>query len=183
MFSKGSTSKDGSEGRSIENRVEPVRSVRGNAAASVAPSIISANLRVTGDLDSDGDIQIDGYVEGDVRSNSVTVGEHAVVSGAINSDRIIVAGTVKGQIHGKVVELASTAKVTGDIVHESLAIEAGAFIQGLCRHVETLGQSEKTTAAGKNESPAIEAKPASNGTAAVPPQAGKTEAEGKKLFG
>ncbi len=183
MFSKGSTSKGGSENRNIESRVEPVRSSRGTADVSVAPSIISANLRVTGDLDSDGDIQIDGYIEGDVRSKSVTVGEHAVVSGAITSDKINVAGSVKGQIHGKVVELASTAKVTGDIVHESLAIEAGAFIQGLCRHVESIGQSDKGAASGTNESPAIEAKPASNGAATVPPQSGGKESEGKKMFG
>ncbi len=181
MFSKGSSSKGGSENRNIESRVEPVKSARGNADLSVAPSIISANLRVTGDLDSDGDIQIDGAVEGDVRSKSVTVGEHALVSGAINSDRINVAGTVKGQIHGKVVVLASTAKVTGDIVHESLAIEAGAFIQGLCRHVESIAQPDKG-ASQAGDSQAIEAKPASNG-AAVPPPAGAKEAEGKKMFG
>jgi len=55
-----------------------------------------------------------------------------------------VAGTVKGQINGRVVELSRTAKVTGDIVHESLAIEAGAFIQGLCRHADSGGQAPKT---------------------------------------
>lgn len=185
MFSKGS-SKNDAEKRSLENRVEPVRSFRSGSGAAVAPSIISANLRVTGDLDSDGDIQIDGYVEGDVRSHSVTVGEHAVVSGAINSDVVNVAGTVKGQIHGKVVELTSTAKVTGDIVHESLAIEAGAFIQGLCRHVDTLGQkgAAESGAANGGESPAIESKPARSGaTAAAPPQAETGEAGAKKLFG
>ena len=116
--------------------------------AGVAPSIVSANLRVTGDLESEGDIQIDGHVEGDVRSNSVTVGEHAVVCGAILSQRVHVAGTVKGQINGRTVELARTAKVTGDIVHESLAIEAGAFIQGLCRHAD--GPSQNAQAADAN---------------------------------
>ena len=113
------------------------------SSAGVAPSIVSANLRVTGDLESEGDIQIDGFVEGDVRSNSVTVGEHAVVCGAILSQTVRVAGTVKGQINGKTVELARTAKVTGDIVHESLAIEAGAFIQGLCRHAESSSPAVK----------------------------------------
>jgi cytoskeletal protein CcmA (bactofilin family) len=205
MFSKGSSSKNSTEKRSNEGRVEPVRSLKpakspSSSPSSVAPSIISANLRVTGDLDSDGDIQIDGYVEGDVRSTSVTVGEHAVVSGGLTADIVNVSGTVKGQIHGKVVHLTSAAKVTGDIVHESLAIEAGAFIQGLCRHVDTLGGSDKESGSngvgeggkgGKggsskgDNSSAIEAKPgAGNGhDAAPPPQAAKDDESGKKLFG
>lgn len=137
MFSKVSKTEAKSSGTSSDASSSKSLTVPKMAAAGVAPSIVSANLRVTGDLESEGDIQIDGYVEGDVRSNSVTVGEHAVVCGAILSQTVRVAGTVKGQINGKTVELSRSAKVTGDIVHESLAIEAGAFIQGLCRHAES----------------------------------------------
>jgi cytoskeletal protein CcmA (bactofilin family) len=136
MFSKNSSSK--SQSNSGSNAVKPVATPPKVSAAGVVPSIVSANLRVTGDLESEGDIQIDGMVEGDVRSTTVTVGEHAVVSGSIEADTVHVAGTVKGQINGKMVELARSAKVTGDIVHESLSIEAGAFVQGLCRHVDNL---------------------------------------------
>jgi cytoskeletal protein CcmA (bactofilin family) len=150
MFSKVSKS----ESKSSTTSASPSKSltVPKIASAGVAPSIVSANLRVTGDLESEGDIQIDGHVEGDVRSNSVTVGEHAVVCGAIISQSVRVAGTVKGQINGRVVELSRTAKVTGDIVHESLAIEAGAFIQGLCRHAEnSSGQQAKPADANGQE--------------------------------
>jgi cytoskeletal protein CcmA (bactofilin family) len=148
MFSKVSKS----EGKSSATSPSTSKSltVPKITPAGVAPSIVSANLRVTGDLESEGDIQIDGYVEGDVRSNSVTVGEHAVVCGAIISQTVRVAGTVKGQINGRVVELSRTAKVTGDIVHESLAIEAGAFIQGLCRHADGGNQQAAKPAADSN---------------------------------
>lgn len=144
------------------------------SSAGVAPSIVSANLRVTGDLESEGDIQIDGHVEGDVRSNSVTVGEHAVVSGALIAQSVHVAGTVKGQINGKTVELARTAKVTGDIVHESLAIEAGAFIQGLCRHAE--GAVQPAESNGQERPAPKEVPPASlvssqDGNGAAPKEA------------
>jgi cytoskeletal protein CcmA (bactofilin family) len=141
MFSK--VSKSESKSSTTSPSVSKSLTVPKITSAGVAPSIVSANLRVTGDLESEGDIQIDGHVEGDVRSNSVTVGEHAVVCGAILSQTVRVAGTVKGQINGKVVELSRTAKVTGDIVHESLAIEAGAFIQGLCRHADSASQPMK----------------------------------------
>ena len=137
MFSKGKKTEQLKTTTSASSRSLSVPKL---TAPGVAPSIVSANLRVTGDLESDGDIQIDGAVDGDVRSNSVTVGEHAVVSGAIVAQSVHVSGTVKGQINGKVVELMRSAKVTGDIVHETLSIEAGAFIQGLCRHAEGSGQ-------------------------------------------
>jgi cytoskeletal protein CcmA (bactofilin family) len=163
MFSKVSkseskTSASSGSGRSL--------SVPKFSSAGVAPSIVSANLRVTGDLESEGDIQIDGHVEGDVRSNSVTVGEHAVVSGAIIAQTVHVAGTVKGQINGKTVELARTAKVTGDIVHESLAIEAGAFIQGLCRHADSAVQPVKPMESNGHDRPMPKEVPAANLVAA-----------------
>ncbi len=156
MFSKGSKTETKNDGGSNRSLTVPKLTSPG-----VAPSIVSANLRVTGDLESEGDIQIDGAVEGDVRSSSVTVGEHAIVSGAIVAATVHVAGTVKGQINGKQVELARTAKVTGDIVHESLAIEAGAFIQGLCRHVDVSAQNGEHAAKDDSENAAKE-KPAPN---------------------
>lgn len=151
MFSKGSKTETKNDGGSNRSLTVPKLTSPG-----VAPSIVSANLRVTGDLESEGDIQIDGAVEGDVRSSSVTVGEHAIVSGAIVAATVHVAGTVKGQINGKQVELARTAKVTGDIVHESLAIEAGAFIQGLCRHVDVSAQNGEQAARDEGENAAKE---------------------------
>jgi len=101
-----------------------------------APSIISENLKVTGNLVSDGDIQMDGTIDGDVRSKRLTIGHSAVINGAVMGDVVRTAGTVNGEITAKKVELTETAKVTGDIIHESLAIDAGAFVQGLCRRVE-----------------------------------------------
>lgn len=102
----------------------------------VPPSIFSKNIRVTGNIETDGDIQIEGVVDGDVTSGKITVGEEAIVNGSINSDTIRVDGTVNGQITGRSVQLGKTAKVNGDIIHESLAIDAGAFVHGMCRNVE-----------------------------------------------
>lgn len=119
---------------------------KGNAARSggaavaekktFAPSIVSANLRITGDMQSDGDIQVDGHVDGDIRTSKLTIGPDAAVNGAIYADEVMVSGTVNGSIQASLVKLYSSAKVTGDIVHEALAIEAGAFIQGLCKRVD-----------------------------------------------
>lgn len=100
------------------------------------PSIISADLKVTGDLVSDGDIQVDGSIEGDIQSRTVTVGEAAHVKGSISADTVRICGAVSGQVKGASVTLAKTAKVTGDILHQTLAIEPGAFLEGHCKRIE-----------------------------------------------
>jgi len=108
------------------------------------PSIVSQDMRIQGDLESEGDVQVDGRVDGDLRVRTVTVGEQAVVNGAVFGDAITIAGQVNGEIRGKAVKLLATAKVVGDIHHDSLAIDAGAFLQGLCRRIseETVGTSK-----------------------------------------
>lgn len=104
--------------------------------AANGPSIIGTDLRIAGNLVTDGDVQCDGTVDGDIHSRSLTVGERAVVNGAIMGEIVRVAGVVNGEINARVVELTRTARVTGDVIHATLSIEAGAFIDGLCRHVD-----------------------------------------------
>ena len=90
---------------------------------SAAPSIISSDLKILGDLISAGDLQVDGIVEGDIQSRSLTIGEGAVVNGNVVAETTRVCGQVTGQIRANTVTLDRTAKVVGDIVHQILAIE------------------------------------------------------------
>lgn len=99
-----------------------------------APSIISTDLAISGTLVSTGDIQIDGKIEGDIRTQSLTVGEKAFIHGEIVGEEIVVRGKVVGTIRAKRVTLSSTCHVEGTILHEALAVEAGAFFEGQCRH-------------------------------------------------
>ena len=79
---------------------------------------------------------MDGIVDGDIETNLLTIGASATINGSIVGEVIRIAGTVNGEITGRVVELTRTARITGDINHHSLAIEAGAFVQGLCRRID-----------------------------------------------
>src|ERR1700743_2792817 len=104
------------------------------AARSSAPSIISADLVVNGTLSSTGDIQIDGRVEGDVRSAGLVIGDKAFIQGEIMADDVTVRGRVQGGIRARKVLLCTTSHVEGNILHEAFAVEAGAFFEGNCRH-------------------------------------------------
>ena len=111
------------------------------------PSIISPDLKIVGDLKSHGDIQIDGTIEGDINSRLLTVGEQATVEGCIVADTVRISGTVLGQVKAKTVHLDKKARVTGDITHEILTMEAGAFFEGQVRRIEqTSGASSAKVA-------------------------------------
>ncbi len=106
------------------------------AARSSAPSIISADLVVTGTLTSTGDIQIDGRVEGDVHSAGLVIGDKAFINGEILAEEVTIRGRVTGSIRARKVLLCSTSHVEGNILHEAFAVETGAFFEGNCRHAD-----------------------------------------------
>ena len=125
MFSKGSKQ------TSANSNTDGVRST----PKSSVPSIISADLRINGDLICSGDVQVDGWVEGDIQSRNIVIGEGATVHGALSAENVRICGTVKGEIKADTVVLEKTAKVTGDVMHKSLTIEEGAQLEGMCKRL------------------------------------------------
>lgn len=151
MFSK--TDKSGTSQAAGQPQSEPLAPAQGRqaqpaaarpAGAAGAPSLISNNLTVTGNMKTEGEIQIDGSIEGDVHCGALTVGEKASITGEIVADRIIVHGTVSGRIRARQVQLATTAHVIGDVYHDTLAIEAGAFLEGHCKRNDSSGTAGKS---------------------------------------
>jgi cytoskeletal protein CcmA (bactofilin family) len=130
MFS--SKSKDSAFVPTTVNAAPPPAKRPGRSAT--APSIVSADLTVTGALNTRGDMQIDGVLEGDVRSVGLVIGEGAEIRGEIWAEDVTVRGRVIGRIHARKVLLSATCHVEGDILHEAFAVEAGAFFEGSCRH-------------------------------------------------
>ena len=88
---------------------KPSKAPSQSPAKPAAPTIISKDLRIVGNLRSDGEIQIDA---------------------------VIIHGTVDGRIESRSVKLARTAHVVGDILHGDLAIETGAFLEGHCKRIQ-----------------------------------------------
>jgi len=133
-----------------------------------APSILSADLKITGSIVSDGEVQLDGTVEGDVRATDLTIGEEASISGEVIAENVVIRGRVNGSVRARQVQLSSTARVEGDVIHATLAIESGAFFDGLCK------RSSDPLSDSKSSTPAAASKPASTSSSAsstTPPPA------------
>ena len=96
------------------------------------PSIVSENTRLVGNLASDGIIHIDGQVEGDVSCDELIIGVKGSVSGSVTVNNLQLYGALKGKALVDNLFIAKSAKLVGDAIHNTIAIEPGAYIDGHC---------------------------------------------------
>lgn len=94
------------------------------------PSVIAEGMHVLGNIVSDGVLDIDGKIDGNVRGQTVTVRPNGSIRGDVTADTVHVYGEVDGLIKAKIVMLYADARVSGTIMHESITIEDGAFVDG-----------------------------------------------------
>lgn len=122
---------------------------------SGAVNIIGVGTVITGDIQSKGDIRIDGTLKGAVKtSGKVVVGQAGIIEGDVDCNNADIAGTLNAKISvTQLLSLKATAKLTGDLVTNKLAIEPGAAFTGHCsmgavikdiKHVEKTTAKEKT---------------------------------------
>jgi cytoskeletal protein CcmA (bactofilin family) len=93
-------------------------------------TVIAKGLKIVGSVTAEGLVEVNGQIEGEMHCTSVIVSRGAFVCGTIAAERVIVDGTVEGPIQGGEVVLKSQAHVVGDIHHQSLSIESGAYFDG-----------------------------------------------------
>jgi cytoskeletal protein CcmA (bactofilin family) len=96
-------------------------------------SLIDKLANVTGDLWSDGDIQIDGHLCGNVNCAQLIVGKDAAVIGAIIAEEAVIRGRMTGLIRATRVLLQASARVECEIIYQSLSVDEGASFKGLAR--------------------------------------------------
>ncbi len=133
------------------------------AGRNGVPSIISADLIVRGTLFSAGDVQVDGKVDGDIRAGGLVIGEKAIIVGDVYAEEAVIRGRVEGGISARKVQLCATCHVEGNILHEALSVEIGAYFEGNCRH------SENPLANAPENVAATERRPTSPAPQAAPP--------------
>jgi len=114
---------------------EPAKHVKALSRASTVPSIISAEMTIHGDMHSNGDLQIEGTIIGDLNVTKVTIAEGGSVSGNIVAKNVRICGALNGSVRSEMVTLTATARVVGDIHHELLAIETGGQLEGMSRRL------------------------------------------------
>ena len=93
-------------------------------------TVIQDDLTIIGDLQTDGQIEVDGRVIGNVNGSSVTVGENGQVEGSILAETVIIFGIAVGPVQANKVLIGNSAQVVGNIFHNELTVEPGAYHEG-----------------------------------------------------
>ena len=95
---------------------------------------IGAGTIVTGDIQSKGDIRLDGILKGSVNtSGKVVLGKEGIIEGDVVCNSADISGTIKAKITvSQLLSLKATAKLNGEIITNKLSIEPGAAFTGSC---------------------------------------------------
>ena len=159
MFSKSKINEPGPKAADNAKNADAGKAAAAKSGVPTAKppaSVLSADLLITGNIKTTGDVNIEGQVEGDVRAHLLTVGEGATVKGEVVADDVVVNGRVVGRVRGLKVRLTSTARVEGDIIHKTIAIESGAHFEGSVQRQDdplATGAKKMPTAAAPGEAP------------------------------
>jgi cytoskeletal protein CcmA (bactofilin family) len=118
---------------------------------SAAVNMIGAGTTITGDVQSKGDIRVDGTLKGSVSTEGkVVLGREGVIEGDVACKNADISGTLKAKITvSQLLSLKASSKLNGDIITNKLSIEPGASFTGSCsmgaviKDIKDAGKSEK----------------------------------------
>jgi cytoskeletal protein CcmA (bactofilin family) len=109
--------------------------------SSGAATIISEGCKISGLLTGSGNFLINGEIDGDCDlDGTVTLAANGLWKGTIKANDIIVAGHVEGDIIAATkVEITETARISGTVSGEAIAVAEGAVVEGI---MQTTGPSD-----------------------------------------
>lgn len=129
---------------------------------SARETVISNDLTIHGNVESDGIVRLEGTIIGDMNCASLVVENDGAISGNISAEEVKVHGRVEGTVHGKNVMLHSSAFVEGDIFHQGIGIEMGTHYDGRLKWVNNAEDGlkiseEKSKPIGNDNAPLAQA--------------------------
>ncbi len=99
------------------------------------PNMIGPGTKITGDIETNGDLRIDGIIEGSVQSKGkIVIGSNGSLTGKVKCANAEIAGEMNGEILvDELLSLKGSSRFIGDITTSKLSIEPGAIFSGSCK--------------------------------------------------
>ena len=116
----------------------PARSLHSFATRKSEPktSIIDDALAITGNVKTEGNLCLDGTLQGDIHCLSLIIGQDAELEGNVVAEEVVIGGRLKGSVRTFHVTLKAKSHIEGELYHRSLTIEQGAYFEGKSRRVD-----------------------------------------------
>ncbi len=114
-------------------------------------TLINEGCKITGLVTGTGDFLINGEIDGDCDlEGTVTLAKNGFWRGTLRAGNVIVAGHVEGDIVASgSVEITDTAKITGTVSGDAIAVAEGAVVEGV---MKTTSQEQPTEFVEKRKS-------------------------------
>lgn len=112
--------------------------------SGTAETVVGTSVKLKGNLRSDGDITVDGSVNGEIKTKgTVNIGPNAHIMANVNAKNVNISGTVQGNVvAGEKLSISESGRVYGDVSASILAISAGAVFTGKSTMAEVVSQPE-----------------------------------------
>lgn len=122
-------------------------------STGAAETVVGTSVKLKGNLKSDGDITVDGSVNGEIKTKgTVTIGPNANIIANVHAKNVNVAGTVQGNVVATDrLNLSESGRVYGDISANILSISAGALFSGKSTMAENIKEPEIELVVEKEE--------------------------------
>lgn len=101
----------------------------------MSESVIADDLHIKGEVTTQGDIELKGTLKGEVTCRTLLIAEDARVEGKATAEKVVVRGSVDGEVHGIRVTLTSSARVKGELVCKALSVDEEAYFDGTSQRV------------------------------------------------
>lgn len=118
---------------------------------SGVPSIVSADLCILGNMISEGSVEVEGRIEGNLTCSQATIHKTGFIKGDIIADTVNISGEVRGLIKSRNVRVSEHGKVVGVIMYENLSIDPGGFVDGQCKNTDKITKNHDVDISTSNE--------------------------------
>lgn len=109
---------------------DPMSAPSRPSATNAGKSVLSSDLRISGDITSSGAVEVLGEVDGTITARTLTIGAEGSVKGDISTETVEVKGTIDGRVSTQDFTLRATARARTDVAYTTLTIDSGAEIEG-----------------------------------------------------
>ncbi len=108
------------------------RTARSGVSGDGREAVIGRTTRVRGRVSGDGNLVIEGSVEGDITvRGDLTIAEGGRATSTVDADAVTLQGELEGDVRARGgVRIEAGARVRGDVQSESIELEEGAEFVG-----------------------------------------------------